>query len=42
MNLIEFLAILESHTGYPMTKLPEARVTKLILNDIRKTRDAGY
>ena len=32
------------HTGlsYDKALLPEARVTGLILNDIRKTRDAGY
>ena len=33
-----------THTGlsYDKALLPEARVTGLILNDIRKTRDAGY
>ena len=34
----------KKHTklSYDKALLPEARVTGLILNDIRKTRDAGY
>ena len=34
--------ITHTELSYDKALLPEARVTGLILNDIRKTRDAGY